>query len=176
MSRIVLFFSFILILLSCAATQNSHQSNFIKEDDSVNLYAFVGEKVSIVEIDANEYNKRIEIDSITGDTIIRMTYVMDNAFKAKYKVIKNVFNSVDLDTVEFIVYDHYGRPQFEDLQNVLLYVSLNEERGVYYHQKYQFDAVEKNRHSEWKGEKGQSLQELFLKRKQEVLINRGLFE
>jgi len=48
---------------------------------------------------------------------------------------KNEFNELQTDTVEFLVYDHYGRPQFEK------YISFYKEDGNFYLQKYQFDPV-----------------------------------
>ena len=37
---------------------------------------------------SNENNTCIEIDSISGDTIRRVRYIMDNGFINKYKVVK----------------------------------------------------------------------------------------
>lgn len=100
---------------------------------------------------------------------------MDNAFKVRYRVVENVFNKLESDTIEFNSYDHYGRPQFESFKNVLLYISLDKEDGNYYQQKYQFDVVEKNKRNEWRGLNGQSLQELFMSKKKEVFEPWGLF-
>lgn len=116
------------MLISCKSTKLGQESEFKMEDDSVNLYVFIGEKISVIEFDPNENNTLIEIDSITGDTIRRMSYVMDNGFKNKYKVVKNVFNDLKTDTIEFVAYDHYGRPGFENYNNVILYISLNKKR------------------------------------------------
>ncbi|WP_139242024.1 hypothetical protein [Aquimarina spongiae] len=96
-------------------------------NESVNLYAFIGEKLSVIEFDPNENNERMEIDSITGDTLIFKNWVMDNGFKCKYKVLRNVYNELETDTVEFEAYDHYGRPAFENYENAILYLSYSEE-------------------------------------------------
>ena len=144
-------------------------------DDSINLYAFIGEKISVTEFDPNENNIRIEVDSISGDTVRRISYIMDNGFKNKYRVIKNVFNELKTDTIQFVAYDHYGRPGFESYKNVILYISLNKEKEYYYHQKYQFDPVKKTKEGIWKGLKGESIEKLFNKKKKEVLTARGLF-
>ncbi len=144
-------------------------------NESVNLYAFIGEKISVTEFDPNENNTRIEIDSISGDTIRRVSYFMDSGFKSKYKVVKNVFNNLKTDTIEFVAYDHYGRPVFENYKNVILYISLNKEKGNYYHQKYQFDPVEKTRNGTWKGLKGETVEQLFTEKKKGVFTARGIF-
>ncbi|WP_460219321.1 hypothetical protein [Psychroserpens sp. MEBiC05023] len=152
------------------------KSEFQFKDESKNLYAFIGKKISVTEFDPNENNMRKIIDTITGDTLIRESYVMDRGFKAKYKVVINVFNDLKSDTIEFLAYDHYGRPTFENYENVLLYISLSKEKGNYYHQKYQFDPVEKSTDGTWKGLKGESIEKLFTDKKNGVFKARGLFK
>lgn len=170
--------SILLILIfpfGCKSTSLKKNSEFIMNDATVNLFAFIGEKISVEEFDPNENNTQIVIDSIAGDTIRKVTYVMDNGFKTKYRVLKNVFNELKTDTIEFVAFDHYGRPGFEKYGNVILYISLNEE-GQYYQQKYQFDPVKKSWNGTWKGLNGKSIERLFYDRKKEVLIDRGLFD
>ncbi|WP_438976646.1 hypothetical protein [Polaribacter sp.] len=145
-------------------------------NSSVNLYAFIGEKISVIEFDPNENSERIEIDSITGDTLVFKSWVMDSGFKCKYKVVRNVYNELKTDTVEFEAYDHYGRPAFEKYENVLLYLSQNEEKDKYYHQKYIFDALKKDKKGKWKGLKGESVEKLFTEQKNGYLSARGVFD
>lgn len=159
----------------CKPYNINYEPNFSKENDSINLYAFIGQKISVTEFDPNLDNVQIEIDSISGDTIRHVNYVMDNGFKAKYKVLKNVFNDLKTDTINFVAYDHYGRPGFENYEYVLLYISLNKEKGNYYHQKYQFDPIEK-KNGKWKGLNGKSIDELFNEKKIGVLKARGVFK
>lgn len=139
------------------------------KDKNVNLNAFIGQKISITEFDPNENNTEIVIDSMTGDTIRRVKYVMDKGFKSKYKVVKNVFNDLETDTIEFIAFDHYGRPEFEKYKNVILYISFNKEKGYYFHQKYQFQKVQKDKNGIWKGINGENIMELFMEKKNGVL-------
>ncbi|OEY71719.1 hypothetical protein [Salegentibacter salarius] len=166
----------LILVLSCKSTDLKSEAEFPVVDESVNLYAFIGEKISITEFDPNENPIRIEIDSVTGDTLRFKSFVMDNAFNNRYKVVKNIFNKLETDTVDFVAYDHYGRPGFEDVKDVLLYLSWNEEKGHYYHQKYQFDSVVKNDKGTWTGSNGESIQELFSKKKDGVLTARGIFD
>lgn len=176
MNRILAFIGILTMLISCKSTKVGQESEFQMSNNSVNLYAFIGEKISVTEFDPNENNTKIEIDSISGDTIRRVSYVMDSGFKNKYKVVKNVFNDLKTDTIEFVAYDHYGRPGFESYENVILYISLNKEKGNYYHQKYQFDPVKKTKNGTWKGLKGKSIEKLFNEKKKGVLRARGLFD
>ena len=118
----------------------------------------------------------MEIDSITGDTLIFKSFVMDNGFKNKYKVIRNVYNELSTDTIEFVAYDHYGRPAFENYDNALLYLSYNKEKDIYYHQKYIFDPIKKNKNANWKGLNGESIEKLFKKQKNGYLSARGVFD
>lgn len=149
-------------------------------DTSVNLFAFVGEKVSLTEYDPNSsYNipLSITIDTTTGDSIVqRRSYIMDNAFEGKYKVLKAVFNDLKTDTIIFKAFDHYGRPAFESYSPVLLYLSKSEDGSYYFHQKYQFDPLKKGKDGSWVGINGKSLQELFNIKKETVFKARGLFK
>lgn len=165
-----------MVFIGCKSTDIKTEGEFSLQDDSVNLYAFIGEKISVTEFDPNVNNTRLEINSITGDTIRKVRYVMDEGFKCKYKVIKNIFNDLKTDTIEFEAYDHYGRPAFEKYENVILYISLDKDKGTYYHQKYQFDVVRETKDGNWKGLDGESVKKLFTKTKKEVLVNRGIFD
>jgi len=171
-----LFPLFLFVLVSCKSTDIKKNSGFKITNESINLYAFIGEKISVKEFDPNENNTRIEIDSISGDTIRRIIYVMDNGFENKYKVIRNVYNELETDTIEFVAYDHYGRPGFEKYENVMLYLSFNEDKGIYYHQKYIFDPIKKTKNGMWKGLNGESIKKLFNKQKNGYLSARGVFE
>jgi len=175
MNRILPILGILIILFSCKSTKIEKESEYKMEDDSVNLYAFIGEKISVIEFDPNENNIRSEIDSINGDTIRRMTYIMDSGFRNKYKVVKNVFNDLKTDTIEFVAYDHYGRPKFENYTNVILYISLNKTKTHFYHQKYQFDPVIKTKNGTWKGLNGESIEKLFEEKKKKIFTARGLF-
>lgn len=176
MNRSLLFFGILIMCISCKSTKVGQESEFKMEDDSVNLFAFIGEKISVTEFDPNENNTRIEIDSITGDTIRRMSYALDNGFRNKYKVLKNVFNDLKTDTIDFVAYDHYGRPGFENYENVILYISLNKDKGYYYHQKYQYDPVQKTKKGTWKGLNGENIEKLFTEKKNGFLTALGLFK
>lgn len=116
----------------------------------INLYAFVGKKISVTEFDPNENQEDVptgkyEIDEETGDTlkVIKKRY-MDNAFKCKYQVMRKMFNDLETDTVEFVAYDHYGTPGFAERDTVILYLSKSKDGSHYFHQKYQYDNVFKD--------------------------------
>ena len=119
---------------------------------NINLYAFVGKKISVTEFDPNENQEDVptnnyEIDEETGDTlkIVKKSYVMDRAFKCRYKVVRQMFNYLKTDTVEFIAYDHYGTPGFAERDTVILYLSKSKDGSHYFHQKYQYDNVSRNK-------------------------------
>src|SRR5690606_35651374 len=73
-----------------------------------------------------------------------ISYIMDYGYNCKYEVVKNVFNTLQNDSIEFVAYDHYGRPNFETPEYVLLYISKDDKKNIYYHQKYQFDILKRN--------------------------------
>lgn len=119
---------------------------------NINLYAFVGKKISLTEFDPNENQEYVptgeyEIDEETGDTLnaLKRSYVMDRAFKCRYKVVKKMFNYPESDTVEFVAYDHYGTPGFAERDTVIIYLSKSKDEGDYFHQKYQYDHVYTNK-------------------------------
>jgi len=81
-------------------------SNLIPKEET-KFYVFVGKKISIAPFKPQ----------IPEGSIIR-----DNTFKAKYKIIQNVYGSYSSETIEFEVYDHYDEPKFSYFNHVLLYV------------------------------------------------------
>ena len=176
MKKVLIILGIGISILGCKSTEsNNATSNFSMANDSINLYAFIGQKIAVVEFDPNENNERREIDSLTGETIIYTRYTMGFGFNAKYRLLHNVYNQLDSDTIEFVVYDHYGRPGFESYDQVLLYISLDPESGVYYHQKYLFDPVKLHRNRVWKGQDGKSIEQLFNEKKNGVLKAREIF-
>jgi len=140
MNRTILILVSLVLFGSCKMINNRADSEIPIIDTTKNLYAFIGKKITVNEFDPNENNTKIEIDSISGDTIWRHTYVMDHGFKCKYVVKRNLYNQIENDTIEFKAYDHYGRPDFEDFDEVLLYLSKDEE-GNYFHCKYQYESI-----------------------------------
>ena len=92
------------------------------------------------------------------DTVIRngkkvamktVTISMDSRYVAKYKVLELVYGNFKEDTIEFIVYDHYGQPGFSKYKTALLYVSNY--KGQLYHEKYMYSDVYKTVDGRWAG-------------------------
>jgi hypothetical protein len=144
---LILFFFFPFLY-----AQEEFTIDYYKEDSTVNLFAFIGKKIAMEEFDPNARKaNKIEIDPETGDTIIRIPFVMDRTFKLKYKVIKNLYNNLKVDTIEFVAYDHYGEPDFAEYKNVILYISKSTDSSYYFHQKYQYNEIHKTKSNEWIG-------------------------
>lgn len=165
----------LLIISSCLTIQNSSSDLFYEEDNSVNLYAFIGQKITVDEFDPNQKNTVTQTDSVTGETYQLESYIMDLAFDCKYVVVSEVFNKLQKDTVEFEAYDHYGRPAFEDYDYVLLYLSISDDSVSLFHQKYLFDPVKRSSKGIWTGLKNESIKQLFNKKRETVLRARGVF-
>lgn len=180
-----LFFILILAtLFGCSATKLL-TDDYYEEDKDVNLFAFVGKKISVIEFDPNAGQIGVKVyDSISGDTIIRKQHIMDGGYRCKYVIVKNIFNNPKVDTLDFVAYDHYGSPAFSKYETVLLYVSKSSKGSQYFHQKYQFDYLERNNDEKYYGytydkkqhlnqivfinKKIASLEELLKKKKDEV--------
>lgn len=172
-------------LFGCSTQKKVVSDNYFAEDKSVNLFAFVGKKISVIEFDPNaEKEEKTSIDSITGEKKTDRSYVMDLGFRCKYLIQKNIFNKLETDTIDFIAYDHYGRPNFEKSEFVLLYISKSKKGNYYVHQKYQFDDLDRDsngvfygymytikkskKHINHKKRKVASIETLFKKKKKEV--------
>ncbi|WP_156825772.1 hypothetical protein [Lewinella cohaerens] len=159
------------MVLSCNSIK---QELFYEANDEVNLYSFIGEKISLTEFNPDERYNEIKVDTLTGDTTSYGGRFMDRAFDAKYLVVEEVFNDLGVDTIDFVVFNHYGRPLFEENEYVLLHLSSFE--GGFFLQKYQYDIVEKNQVGIWKVEEGKTIKELFLKKKNGVFKARDIFK
>jgi len=134
---------FLLLCFGCAEASKADKLSLeistptppIKQNELLennNLFVFVGEKISVEQfIPPTE----------KGET------PFDNSFKAKYKVIQNVYGNYDKETIEFEAFDHYGFPPFAKYQTVLLFVSKHE--GKLYHEKYQYFDVNQTRDGRW---------------------------
>ena len=137
--------SLILLLLISCSTYQRKERNPYQENKAINLLAFIGKKISVEEFDPNdEREQETYVDSITGEKFIRKSFIMDNAFRCRYVVIKNVFNDLQCDTINFIAYDHYGDPEFVESEYVLLYISRDKVVNKYFHKKYQYDVLKKD--------------------------------
>jgi len=172
-----------IILFGCSTPKKLN--DYYGENEEVNLFAFVGKKISVLKFDPNaEQIEQKVYDSVSGETIIRKSYIMDAGYRCKYAIIKNVFNNPKIDTIDFVAYDHYGNPEFSKYETVLLYVSKSPKGNYYFHQKYQFDYLENNSEGKFygytyekkekkkriifKNKKIASLEDLFTKKKEEV--------
>lgn len=97
------------------------------------LLVFIGEKIEV-----NYSPQKSSSDTIIRgtDTAITVSMSMDSRYVAKYKVLQLINGSYKQDTIEFIVFDHYGEPAFSKYKTVLLFVSYD--KGKLYHEKYQY--------------------------------------
>ena len=171
------FFSALIIsflIFNCKSSEKAIKSNFYSENKEVNLFAFIGKKISVDEFkrDSNAVEKFVGLD---GDTVIQKKNYFDKRFKAKYKIEKLLFNRFKNDTISFLVYDHYGRPKFEEYEYAIMYISKSKENN-YYLQKYMYDPVKKNEKGAWVGINNESISELFLEKRNGYLKARGIFD
>lgn len=120
------------ITIPDSSVNNQTNNNFNNQKEINNLYVFVGEKISVEEFDSRTKENE---------------FPMDRAFRAKYKVLKNVYGDYQNDIIEFDSYDHYGFPPFAKHKAVLLFVS--EYEGKLYHEKYQYFDVNKTEDGRW---------------------------
>ncbi|MBD1397635.1 hypothetical protein H9Q13_10690 [Pontibacter sp. JH31] len=165
----------LFILGSCKSVRTPAGPDFYEEDSDVNLYAFIGQKISVENLKRDTSATETFI-GFNGDTVVQKVIYFDQGFTARYKVEKSVFNNLQQDTITFVAFDHYGRPEFENYEFVMLYLSKYEKDNRFYHQKYQYDPVIKNEKGVWSGLNGENIAELFQKKKSEVFKALGLFD
>lgn len=126
-----LLFLLSIVLFSCDNKRPLIPKDLSEETERKNkLIVFVGEKIEVTRLPQEEES-------------------WDAKFKARYKILQRVYGDYMPDTVEFIVYDHYGDPVFSNYKNALLFV--REYGGRYYHERYQFYDVYKTKDNRWAG-------------------------
>jgi len=72
---------------------------------------------------------------------------LDGAFLANYEVLEILKGRYSEPTIEFVAYDHYGRPAFSEFDAVMLYLLKGEE--IIQHIKYEFLPVFELRGGGW---------------------------
>ncbi|MBX7169930.1 MAG: hypothetical protein K1X72_03160 [Pyrinomonadaceae bacterium] len=105
-----------------------------EENKPSKVFVFVGEKVEV---------KEFQLELTLGEP------PFNHAYKAKYKIIQNVYGDYQGELIEFEAFDHYGYPAFAEFKNVLLFVS--EYKGKLYHEKYQYFDVYQTKNGKWAG-------------------------
>lgn len=118
---------FLLFNLLCLSYFSSLAQR--KEDS---LYVFVGEKIKV-----HKFKPKLK----------KGHFLMDGAYKAKYRIIQNIYGDYKGKTIKFEAYDHYGVPAFSKYKNVMLFVSKS--NGKLYHEKYQYFDVYKTKKGKW---------------------------
>jgi hypothetical protein len=155
----ILILPLLLIFCNCSSVHNKQELPIIV--NSSNQYAFIGKKIEILEIANRDIKTIFKTDSITNERKEYISMPMNYIFKAKYEVIQNVYNELKVDTLEFIVLDHYGRPKFEDYENVLLYLHYDNDVKDFYLDKYKFEVVTQKDNGNWKATNGKSLKRVI---------------
>lgn len=117
--------------LSCAGSVASEGN----EGNGENLFAFIGEKISLDQQEPPACERCI---------------IMDSYYVANYRILDTVFGNYRGNTIAFDVYDHYGEPRFSKSDTVLLFV-LRRSDGSWGHVKYQFAALYPGTDGEWYG-------------------------
>ncbi|RRB13572.1 hypothetical protein EHT87_15020 [Larkinella knui] len=102
------------------------------QEQSDSLFVFVGQKIKVDKFEPK---------------VVKGQIPFNEAFKAKYKVVQQVYGSYQKNTIDFEAYDHMGTPAFSKFDNVLLFVSNHNEK--WFHEKYQYFDVYKTKEGKW---------------------------
>lgn len=106
--------------------------NILKRENATDneIYAFVGEKISVKEIKSNTLKLRF-IDN-NKDTLFKKRIAYEKRFLAKYLVNKNIYNSIHKDTVEFVTFNENGEiPNFINDKFTLFFIAKTAD-GILY--------------------------------------------
>lgn len=117
--------------LSCAGSVASEGN----EGKGENLFAFIGEKISLDQQEPPACERCV---------------IMDSYYVANYRILDTVFGNYRGNTIAFDVFDHYGEPRFSKSDTVLLFVQQQAD-GSWVHVKYQFAALYRGTDGEWYG-------------------------
>lgn len=126
---------FIVCLFSCKNKPHLPPPLFAKDTSMLNekkntLLVFVGERLD------SQY-------------IPQEKGAMDLHYRAKYRILQNIYGNYSADTITFDTYSHYGIPHFLCFKNALLFIS--EYEGKYYEEKYQSKDVYMTKSGKWAG-------------------------
>lgn len=120
------------VWLACACAPA--QADPAPPRDADDLLVFVGEKESVVEFEPQ---------------LPPNVFLMDGAFKARFRVLQVLHGRYDGERIEFEAYDHYSEPGFSFFPHSLLFLARDGER--YVQVKYQFYPVFRTAAGEWAG-------------------------
>lgn len=102
------------------------------KEENPELYIFIGKKIDVSSASEPNYCNRISMDSKS---------------KSKYKILKEFSNNFNKDTIDFVSYDHFSKVQYDEFENVLLFVGKYCDTLI--HQKYQYQPVYKMKNGKW---------------------------
>ncbi len=131
--RKIFFFAMLqFFLLSC---KTSNKITY-QEDNQCNLYMFIGEKIEISKIPYKHHQRIKFIECEQGDTLYRRTYMDEEQYLAKYKVIRNIYNNLKTDFVTF----YLTKPDYQNDKFSLIYLSKSA-NGFYYNPNNEYEKV-----------------------------------
>lgn len=94
-----------VLILSFTTVFSQHQED--------GMIVFVGEKIDLTYVPQKNI---VKIDStrkgIDSQYVRTVTTFMDSKFLARYRILQMVYGKYKADTIDFTVYDHYGKPPF----------------------------------------------------------------
>lgn len=111
--------------------------------DDGGLKVFVGRKIFAEERAKPEY---YDVKRPDG-SIVKLSMRADPRYEARYKVLDMVEGTHEGPTLDFVAYDHYGRPAFLRFDTVLLFVVSHSSEWV--HSKYLYYPVHRTTDGDW---------------------------
>jgi hypothetical protein len=122
------------------AAMSAQAAETLSDERTVDTVVFVGERVSIepMEDPCEAEAKR------TGEL---RCIVMDELYRATYRVVLPVSGTTPAQEVTFEIADHYGFPPFAHFSHALLFVAIDKDRNWLH--KYQGIAMHRTTEGQW---------------------------
>jgi len=87
------------------------------------IIAFVGEKIFVEERNLEE---TMDVTLPDGSIVTRTLPRRSDRYEARYKIIEVIAGDYTEPEIDFVAYDHYGRPSFPKINPVLLFAKNHE--------------------------------------------------
>ena len=112
--------------------------------DDFSVIAFVGEKTFVEEREKPQF---MDFEMPDGRVVTRKLPAFDTRYEARYSIKDIVHGDYKKESVDFVAYNHYGRPGFPHVNPVLLFLVNYEDEWV--HSKYLFYPVRATTDGDW---------------------------
>jgi len=107
------------------------------------IVAFIGQKTYVEKRNLDQY---MDFKLPDGTIINRKIPNRNDRFEARYDILSQVKGTIEADSIDFVAYDHFGRPSFPKFETVLLFLINDDGQWV---KMRNFYAVQRTTDGDW---------------------------